>query len=172
MPLVQTDKVFIAPYIRALDTNGDGTGLTNGVGNYAAGAIELKYTPPTGRLFQLTALFASLITKANLTSTGYGGLAAALTNGVILRIQTLGRMIDTYTFKQNYDYQLLATNYSVTNYTAGKDGLKVGFAYDDIRASGLVLDGNQGDYVSFTLNDDFTSLDQHEFSIAGGILKF
>ena len=75
------------PLYRVLDTNGDGSGLENVIGDYS-GAEEIFYVqPPAGQIYRLERMMIYIrITKGDFNFDQYGK-DQVLTNGIVVRLQ-------------------------------------------------------------------------------------
>jgi len=162
--------VGFVSFVRDLDTVGDGTGATNGAQNFSASATDFKLLH-TGKFMILNSL--SLVLQNNNSQffpTGYGSLAA-LTNGISLRYRFKGVDYDLLRgklIKRTSHLMESASSFSAFDLAGGvKDTLlKAVFWFDFLRQEHMVLD-RTGDFFKVRLNDDFSGLARHTFTISG-----
>lgn len=156
---------------RFLDTNGDGSGTENFIGNHAATVAYIQ--PATTEIFRLTRLIISIEDESGIKSGLYGSIAA-LPNGITISIVddsgTLVDLTDGVPIKTNgqwgqlcYDVDLKSWSASPTN-----EMLLVRFTFtrmgQDIR-----LSGEHSARLNVNLNDNFTGLISHRFLVQGYI---
>jgi len=78
------------PLYRVLDTNGDGTGLDNVIGDYSSAEEIFYIQPPAGQVFRIERMMIYMrITKGDFDFDEYGK-DQVLTNGIQVRIQNDG----------------------------------------------------------------------------------
>jgi len=158
------DKECIARY---LDTNGDGTGTKNAIGNYAVQQI-FSIKPPAGETYVLDAMLISIAADADLKRDKYGK-NAVLVNGIEVRKQDNGGTLCDYT-----DGIPVIVNQDWGRNTAILDleetlNKRRGFALWEFTRSRspLVLVGDDNERLEILLEDDFSSLDEHYFYVQG-----
>jgi hypothetical protein len=160
---------------RYLDSNGDGTGDKNVVGNYSTDASSFYIQPPPNTEYHIERLIVAIRDGAGFRAERYAGLGAALTNGIdIQKRDTGGRILysflDGVPIRTNGDWGRLCYDVDLKTWGAGDDFLLVRFT---IGKSGghLHLDGSKNENLAITLNDDFTALNDHFFLVQGYVIS-
>lgn len=155
---------------RYLDTNGDGTGTKNAVGNYSGGAQSFKLAPPASTIYRVHRLLVTIEDTSGMTPTEYGNLGAVLTNGITVRVHngtsTVVDLTDGLPVKSNEQWGALCFDAVLRSWGAGNDVLAVRWTFS---AAGvpLRLDGDASEVLELVLNDDFTGLVSHYFVAQG-----
>lgn len=155
-----------APLVLFLDTNGDGTGSKNGDGDYSAGVTRFFKCPNIKSQYEIHKLIIQYSTGGKLRQQGYGNAATPLTNGV-----TVGCILSNVTYSltnttpvtTNDGWLHLGYSLHTTEFTGGLDTAQV--IIDFIHP--IILDGKKNDLIYVDLNDNFTFLLDHTFSIHG-----
>lgn len=155
-----------------LDSNGDGSGTINLVGNYASAAAEFYYTNPNHTV-QIERMIVMVEDTGNMSGDYYGSTASALTNGIKLQVRDnngniltdimAGAPILTNNDWQGKCHDLILPiwaaagnkNYSV-RWTFSKSGKPIVLAPDW--------------RLSLILNDDLTGLVKHRYQVQGKLL--
>jgi hypothetical protein len=156
--------------IRFLDTNGNGTGTKEVLGNYAVTATNFYIQPPAGSIYILTQFYIQLSDAGAFGQSVYGSLATALTNGLLIRAYR-GTVValdltDGIPVKYNDQFYHLSSDTQVISWSGGLNTLTSSFDYRTFNTP-LVLDGNYNDKLQVTLNDDFTLLVDQTFMVRG-----
>lgn len=156
---------------RYLDTNGDGTGTKNAIGDYSSAEEIFYIQPPTGIVYRLSRMLVG-IEDALINWGFYGGLAA-LTEGIVVRVSNDSGVItdltDAMPIKKNaqwgencFDADLKAAP------GAGNDFFQVRWSFF---WSGQILrlDGDKNERLEVVLNDSFVGIVDHTFKVDGEI---
>ena len=78
---------------RFLDTNGDGTGITNAIGNYNVTPTEFFIKPLVGEVYEIDRLIIQIADNGSIDAGSYGN-GISLTNGITLKkIDDLGNIL-------------------------------------------------------------------------------
>jgi hypothetical protein len=154
------------------DTNGDGTGTKNAIGNYS-GAQEIFYVqPPVGTVYRVHRMLISLEDTAGMQAQEYGNLGAALTNGVQIRVQgdtgTLTDLTDGVPVKTNAHWGRMCYDVDVKSWGSGNELLCVRWTFAKSGAA-IVLDGSRHERIEILLDDSFAGLLSQYFLIQGNI---
>ena len=167
----------LRPLRQFMTVAGDGTGSIESNFNYAAAETEFKLVPPGDHVAYVARLIFSL-QDSNALVDGKWGQDIILTNGIKFQVRNasgvvhdlLGPNGDTYitgdTWKVNEDLGAFC-------YDSDKSGFKSGDSTGHARwtfikcGCYLVLDGAKGEYLAFTLKDDFTGLTHQHFWLEG-----
>lgn len=163
---MRNNQPLIARY---LDTNGDGSGTENMVGNHAATDIYIE--PAAEQVFYVARLIISIEDAAGFKAGLYGSLAT-LPNGILIREEDDAGVVTDFTdgvaIKTNgqwgqicYDTQLLSWSASPT-----EELLVVRYTFDR-SGRGVYLDAAEGGKLVVKLNDNFTGLISHRFLAQG-----
>jgi hypothetical protein len=162
------EKLYLSRY---LDTVGDGTGLFNANGNYAAGVTEFKIVPGAGEIFCLTRLLVTIEdTAPQFNPSNYGSIVGGLANGVNVKLKDGGGdkldLIDGNPVQTNGEWGTYCYDVDFTNLAVGNQFLHVRWTFT--RGNALLwLKNSRGDYFSVDLNDDLRGLISHYFVVQG-----
>lgn len=156
---------------RYLDTNGDGTGTKNAIGDYSSAEEIFYLQPPTGIVYRVARILVG-IEDAALDWDFYGGMTA-LTNGVVLRISddsgVITDLTDGVPVKKNANWGENCFDAELKEAPgAGNDFFQARWSY---WKSGQVLrlEGTANERIEAVLNDSFTGLVNHTFKVEGEI---
>jgi len=161
------------PFLSYLDTNGDGTGITDANQNWLAGSplgpIAFKIAPKPGQFLVLNSLNVHYADGASFRYDGFGAQATPLTNGIHIQAIINGRMFvftQGHPITQNNDWQHVASNVLLNSWTNPGDSL---VAHMNIQSFGrpLMLNGSKGDELQVVLNDNLSFLDDLHFTVHG-----
>jgi len=154
---------------RYLDTDGDGTGTKNAVGNYAT-ATDFYIEAPTavGSTYVIARMLVH-IEDCNGLDTGAYGNGITLTNGITVTVKgedgnTVLDMTDGVPIITNADWGRQCYDTMLSNYGAGNDYISVRWTFSKA-GSPLVL--NHRHKLCVTLHDNFSGLVDHYFMVQG-----
>ncbi len=133
-----------------------------------ASPISYKYWAYPGRVEHVKRFIISMTHTSAGTDDNFGNLSA-LTNGVVLRVQSDG-VVSTYTnWKRNSDLILDMFDIVYTDKAGPSSfGLRGNGEFNPI-GSIAYLDGNQGDYVELLVQDNLTALTSFRVKVQGHI---
>ncbi len=156
---------------RLLDTNGDGTGTKAVTGNHS-GAAEIYYIqPPAGKTFIIARMLVSIEDTASMRADRYGDLGAALTNGLVLRVQddngTIIDLTDGLPIQTNAHWGRFCYDVDIKTWGAGNELLVARWTFAKAGVEGIVLRGSKNERLELVANDDFTGLINHAFYVNG-----
>lgn len=154
------------PIARHLDTIGDGTGQKNANGNYSVSPQTFKYIIPEGKGAELSTIAIHISASSNFALSSYGNIAGGLNNGMTIQLGLNGneyQMLD-HPIKNNDDLFHLSPSMNHINFAGGGDSICIPITADQF---GFKLSLSGGDYIQFTLNDDFSGLSSHHIQIYG-----
>jgi len=146
---------------RFFDTNGDGSGITDGAVDYSGGAQEFYIQPPSTDTWR----FNKLIMYASDTTLGASTLfinQTALTNGLTFR-RWDGSAATNYTAAVKTN-NLIFTEFDITevkrfNFTSGfTEEFVIATLFLQRSTQWLDFDGSANERLSVTLNDDLSTL--------------
>ena len=154
---------------RFLDTNGDGTGTKNANGSYAAG-VEFYIQPPSWECYRLERMIVSITDGGPLSADKYGGLGAALTNGVEVYTAnasgTLVDMTDAVPITTNAAWARQCYDLDADTFGSGDDYVSVRWTFSKAGYP-VVLDGSKSERFVVKLNDDLTGITSQYFQVQG-----
>ncbi len=155
---------------RLLDTNGDGTGTKNAIGDYSASPTEffIENTDVEDGII-LERMLIELQDGTGMRAGHYGTLGAALTNGwepVIKDDQdsVILRLGDNVPIKTNAGIGRVCYDVDVKSWGAGDDVLVARWTFG---RTGQPLFLPVGFKLSITFNDDLSGLVSHYFTVQG-----
>jgi hypothetical protein len=156
---------------RYLDTNGNGTGTKNAIGDYSSGQGFYITPQIVGQQYSLSRVVVYIEDDNNsFTLATYGG-ASALSSGivprVVLRDGTTTDLTDGLPVKNNSGWAELCYDFTMTSYPAGNNFFHARWTF---ARSGYPVVLNYGDKLEFLLQDSMTALVAHRFMVQGYIV--
>lgn len=134
---------------KSMDVNGSST------------AQEFEFAPASGRIYRLQRISLFIQDPGSMDASDFGAISGSLSTGVVVSAQTSGTEYDIATLQDNMDISM--SFYGRVVGGGGEGGS--GFFDEDDSYYGvmdfkpeIMLDGDQGDFVKFTINDDLTDL--------------
>lgn len=161
------------PFEHYLDTNGDGTGVFNAIGDYSAAVTDFYYAPPVGVTVDIAKLIIHVADKTAFSFDGYGGLpAGTVVNGIEILVERLGvtvlHLTNGVPVKTNASLAHLNTDYSKITFASNYEASSVSFDITSFDTP-LQMHGDLGDKLIVRLHDPFIGLDDHHFIAYGKI---
>ncbi len=159
------------PFHEFLDTNGDGTGIRNAIGDFSSSPVDFFYTRPAGsdgNLF-LNSFVIHLQSPVKVSASGYGDSMNPLPNGISLFIRdkaavTVRDFTPGIPVKTNSDWSRYGGRTSIEPYSGGDYFFKATFrAVSPDEPILLPPEHSMG----LTLNDDFSGLISQTFFLGG-----
>lgn len=159
------------PVFRLLDTNGDGTGTTNAIGNYAA--VDTPFfimSSDAHQTFVINRLMTYIEDSGGSPSLAtYGGLTA-LTDGLLVRVvRRGGKVIDLLggvPLKRNSDWQRTCYDVDIATFPAGNNYVHARWTFG---RSGWPLVLRPLDKLEVVMRDNMTAFVEHTFFAQGYI---
>ena len=155
---------------RYLDTDGDGTGTKNAIGDYST-PEDFFIQPPAGVYYRINRILISIEDGVSFKAGLYGGLAA-LSVGITLKIKdasgTLVDFTDAVPVKTNGQWARLAYDVDLKSWSASptEELLSVRLTFSKF-GQAIRLDGDKGEKLVMTLSDNMTGLISHYFKVQG-----
>lgn len=173
MPLENGGYSIPAPLVQFLDTNGDGTGVVNAIGNYSITAEKFLVAPPSGTIYTVNELLFHIGASGNFSAQNYAGIIGGLANGVSVTVERAGvpifDILGGHPIKNNTEFGHLSGDFRVVSFAGGPDTAIVASLRSTSFETGLNLYGSLSDALVVSLNDDFTSLTDQHF-VAHGVV--
>lgn len=154
------------------DTNGDGTGTKEAIGNYSLGEGIFFITPPAGQIYRINRMLISIEDGVNSVRWDRYGGQAALGTGVVVRMRRGSTLVKEFTngipVTKNalwgancYDAEAKVVgggnDFFQARWTFGKSGTPVR------------LVGDEGDKLEVVFNDNLSAITSHLFKFDGEI---
>ena len=160
MNILPEDMIF-----HYLDSNGDGTGTTNAIGDYST---PDQFYFEALKNCSIHRILISVGDATGSTAQEYGGLSA-LTNGVELKVydQTDTEILDLTAgnpIKSNAEWGKACYDVDLKTWGAGNEILVIRWTFDK---AGTPINLAKGQKISIDLSDNFTGLLSHNFFIQG-----
>ena len=164
MPLLPRNAIY-----RSLDTNGDGTGTKNAVGDYSVaglGATEFFFQPEYPA--HIERIMISMEDTSGMSASDYGNIAGGLTNGWTLKV--FDGEVEVLDFNEgiavtsNAEIGFTSYDVDVKTWSTGNEILVSRFTFG---RAGQALYLPQDHKLSVTFSDDLSGLIQHYFKIQG-----
>ena len=156
----------LIPFMKYLDTVGDGSGTTNAIGDYSGATTVFKTVCSSGSGMTVQSLLIHISGNSNFTLTGYGN-GVALTNGVTLQANIGGVSYvfnSAFPIKSNDDWAHISPSINHLTFVGSGDSLVIPFLVADF---GIPLVLGLGDSLQVNLHDSFTGLVSQHFIAKG-----
>lgn len=161
----------LGPFFRMADTNGDGTGTKNIIGDMSSGdGVPVMLTAKADERLDVYRMLVFIEDSANPSADVYGNLASALSHGInIYKTNASDVKVQDITdpdtpIVSNATWSIY--NYDVTpvDFGAGNDGVVVRWTFAN---AGMPIRLNEGESIVIDMDDDFTGLVRHYFEFQG-----
>lgn len=168
-------------FSRHLDTNGDGSGTKNAIGDYSSSAEIFYIQPSATQVFRITRMMVLIRGDKSRFYSDYYGCREPLTNGVVVRKQndsgTMIDMTDSVPVKANGEWGRVCFDSEIYPSANGNTDTYLRVRWTFERAGYPIrLVGADNERLEVVLNDDFTvddgssdPLEQHYFLVQGYI---
>jgi len=143
-----------------LDKLTDESSESNAIGNYSVTPREFSYVVAEG-VERITNFNAAIKGQFAVSSEKYPCLNSELTNGVLFKL-----VYDNDEEKILSLIKSLFNYYQVGSNTVSEDQKSI-VLNSRLNSTSMFIDLNPGDRITLVLNDDFSDLTLHEFSIVG-----
>ena len=152
---------------RFLDTNGNGTGTQNAVGDYSVTPDEFYYQ--ADHECSIFRLVIHIEDTTGFQAQDYGNITSGLANGYSLETKDIGGtqtldLCDGQVIKTNAEIGRFCYDVDLKTWGAGNEVLQARWTF---AKAGRPLHLQAGERLSITFNDDFTGLIEHFFMIQG-----
>ena len=169
-------------FSRHLDTNGDGTGTKNAIGDYSSTAEIFYIQPPSGQIFRINRMMVLVRGDKSTFYTDSYGSRAILSNGIVVRAQndsgTLIDLTDNVPILTNGNWGRFCFDSEVYPAATGNNDTYLRVRWTFGRAGYPIrLVGANSERLEVVLNDDFSlnsggssnPLVEHYFVVQGYI---
>lgn len=147
----------------------NGLGVTqDAISNYSATPTDFYFQAPNNFDFFISTLILEIADNSSFTQDGYGGIPA-LTNGIKFFIERNGVknfFTDPIAFKTNGELITQSNEFEIIPFAGGAQAIVYRLDFS-LFADASWLNGDNADKLGVTVNDNFTSLPFHRFSVLG-----
>jgi len=149
-------------------TNGDGTGTRDAIGDYST-ATDFYVAPPAGTHYHIQRLICHIEDTGPIAVDKFGALTA-LTNGILVRVmrgaEVLADVLNNDPITHNGSFGHTTYDWGLTSFGSG---VEVVSAKWDFLTTGsrVALNGNLGDKLVITMQDNLTGLVGHQWMVHG-----
>jgi len=152
---------------RFLDTNGDGTGTKDAIGDYSSAAEDFYIQPGANETYEIHRLIVR-IADSGAPDAGKYGNNITLTNGISVHLEggITRDLTDNMPVLSNGDRSKLCYDVNVISWGTGDDYVGVRWTFSKSGAP-ITLRGSISDKLIVRLNDDFSNLVGHTFMVQG-----
>jgi hypothetical protein len=152
---------------RVLDTVGDGTGVTNAIGDYSSTETSFRITDPD-KHFYITRMLVQIEDSGSFATSGYGALAG-LTNGIHVHVSDANEVVDNdltdqLPIKSNNDWARVCYDLKLENWASGNSAVHARWTFTN---AGHPIRVEKNHHFEVVLNDNFTGLVSHYFFAQG-----
>lgn len=171
MPIVRSSSGAARnPTFTFLTDDGLPSGNINAIGDYSAVAQEFSFSPFVDTV--ISSLAVKMSGSGTYGTEVYGNAVGPLTNGIDVLLRVGGQEGSPFinpVFK-NWDW-IAQANEGAPALGSGQapDTFITVFDFTALERGGFLMEPLKGDFIKFTLNDSFTSLDNHNFVLFTGI---
>lgn len=158
------------PFHKLLRTGG---GVSNGAVDYSdtgEGLTRFEWQPAPTRRAMVKVFYTLVLDGMPFTTSTYGG-QPELVNGLIVEFRdddgTIFDLTDGFPVKNNFDWARLACGAAVTSEWDAVNPYLTAMWKAERVGSHILLNGDLGQRVTVTLNDDFSGLEAHYFIVEG-----
>jgi len=153
---------------RYLDTDGDGTGTKNAIGDYSGAAEEFFIEVPASKHYSIARLIVRIEDVGNFDAGKYGN-NITLTNGIEVEVRdnddvVLIDLTDGVAIKTNAQWAGLCHDLTIHAFGTGNDTATIRWTF---ARSGDPIALEAGHKLVVKLNDAFDNLVQHYFLLQG-----
>lgn len=152
------------------DTNGDGSGTFEAVGNYSSAPVSFSIKPKAGEILRIARLIV-FIEDSGAMDSGFYGNGIVLTNGIKFMVRKNG--VENHSqstaqapVKTNGDLASLCHDLTYASWGAGNTYITARWTYTKF-GQYIRLKGDNSDSFNVILNDNFTGLIKHRFCVQG-----
>jgi len=158
-----------SPIIKLLDTIGNGSGITNAIGNYSTTPVLFTAVVPPNTLWFLNFIKIQVSDTGTFGGHDYGNITNGLINGYSIKIykNNIPTVLTAGLITYNDQFIHYSFEYQLTQFSNSYWTSSAVLRFDPP----FVLCGNLGDRVEITLHDNFTGLTDHTFAIHGSQIK-
>lgn len=168
-PQVGGSEPLNIPVYQYLSTAGDGTGTVEITGDHTV-AETFYIEPPAGQVYEIHRLVGFVEDGGTWRAERYGGLAAALTNGISLffrsDILTDVDLTSGKPIQSNGQWARTCYDSDFTSFGTGNNYLHVRWTFTRAGVP-IVLSGDRNEQLSLEVSDNFTGLVGHTFMAQG-----
>lgn len=154
-----------------LDTVGDGSGIKEAIGDYSSNptSFRLKHNSGKVRIIRMIVM----VEDTGSFDSGLYGNGVSLTNGIRVYVRNKAdEIIQEYTsfpILTNGDWAGHCHDFNHFTYGSGNEVASIRWTFNK-SGQAIFLDFFQGDYLEVYLEDDFSDLVKHRFSVQGHYL--
>lgn len=159
------------PLTISMSQNGDNATF-NAIGDYSGTPVRFYSTALPNRDFLINRITIEVSDNGTLSRSNYGAISGGLTNGIQFYIIQNG--VETIIsnpplIKSNSDYLDSSNVFQIIDFGASDDSIFYGLDFSQF-ADPVVINGDNGDQFGVILNDNFTTLVAHKFSLLASTL--
>lgn len=153
------------------DTDGDGGGTINAIGNYSGTADDFYIEAQAGERIGIARVIVQIEDSGAFDAGTYGN-GVALTNGITVLVldsenSTIIDLTGGEPIKKNSDWGRLCYDVQVLDWGTGNEFCLARWTFSRMSDQGDPLILSEGQKLVFRLNDDFSGLVGHRFFIEG-----
>jgi len=170
MPVARPDVAIERNIFRCLDTNGDGTGDFQAIGDYSVTPTDFFIQPASGEIFILHRMLVMIEDSSGMAARDYGNIANGLTNGIAIGTFRDGVLVNQLTqntpILTNGEWARPCHDVDLKTWSTGNEVLTVRWTFEK-SGKPITLNGGKKESFRVTLNDDLTGLVEHTFHVQG-----
>ena len=153
---------------RLLDTVGNGTGDTEAIGDYSVVATSFKITDTTG--WGSIERLIVMIEDTGSFDSGLYGNGLGLTNGIRVYVKNVSdevlQELTSFPILTNGDWAGHCHDFNHFNWGSGNEVASIRWTFSKSGQPALIK-FDHGEYLEVLLNDDFSNLVKHRFTVQG-----
>ncbi len=137
------------------------------IGDYSGAPQKFFFKAVPNRKFAVSRITVEVSDNGTLGRSNYGSISGGLTNGIqfytfIDGVETI--ISNPPLIKANGDYLSASNVFEIVNFDGGTDSVFYALDFSQF-ADPVVLNGDNADEFGIILNDDFTTLVAHKFTL-------
>lgn len=152
-----------------MSSNGDGTGVIDAIGDYSVTPMSMKITSSEAERVEIHRMLVGIQDSGAFDAVKYGN-GVELTNGIHLQLMdSEGAVLERYTpeaVKTNAAWAFMCHDFNHLNFGTGDEVGTVRWTFTKA-GQPIVINFGAGEYLEILLNDDFTGLTHHFFTVEG-----
>lgn len=155
---------------RLLSSNGDGTGISDAIGDYSVTPLSLKLIPTdTTYPIELWRMIVMIQDSGTFDASKYGN-GIILTNGIRIYVRdkddNILEELTMFPIISSGDWAGHCHDLKHHKFGVGDEIISIRWTFSKSGAP-ITLDFSKGTYLEVYLNDDFTGLNKHLFGVQG-----
>ena len=156
------------PIFQLLSSNGDGTGISDGTGDYSTTPMSLRCSRSYGWA-HIARVIIMIQDEGTFDAESYGN-AIMLTNGIRVYVKNASDAVlwemTSFPILSNGDWMGHCHDLNYSDIGTGDNIVSIRWTFDKAGQE-CIVKFDEGEYLEVYLNDDFSGLTHHRFTVQG-----